>query len=84
MAVAINCCVLPKGTDEFVGVIPTETSCCTFSVAVGDVSPSALAVTELVPAATPVAMPEAGSIVAIEVLEEVQVTLKLGTTLPLL
>ena len=84
MAVAINCCVLPKGTDESVGVISTETNCCTFSVALGDVTPSALAVTELVPAATPVAMPEAGSIVAIELWEEDQVAVKFGTTLPLL
>jgi hypothetical protein len=84
MAVAINCCVLPKGTVELGGVISTETNCCTFSVALGDVIPSALAVTELVPAATPVAIPEAGSIVAIELLEEDQVTLKLGTMLPLL
>ncbi len=68
--------MFPAAIDVFVGVIAIEISAAavTVSVTPGEETPLCAAAIVVEPVATPVAVPEA-SIVAIEVLEDVQVTL---------
>jgi hypothetical protein len=74
---AVNCCVAPFASDGLVGVTAIEVSVdappVTVSVTAGDVIPPWLAVTWLVPAATPVAKPT-DVMVATEVVPDTQVT----------
>ncbi len=72
----MNCCVLPAATDAVAGVtaIEVNTAAVTVRLAVFFTVPR-LAVMVAVPAATPLASPVWRPIVAMEVLDEIQLTL---------
>ena len=72
----MNCCVLPAATDAVAGVtaIEVNTAAVTVRLAVFFTVPG-LAVMVAVPAATPLASPVWRPIVAMEVLDEIQLTL---------
>ena len=66
------------------GVTAMDKSWFTLRVALVAVIPRAVAVIDVVPGPTAVAMPETGSIVATAVLDDAQLTLNPWVTLPLL
>ena len=81
---ASNCCVPIEAMVGFVGEIVSAVRAFTLSVALVAVMPDAYALIVVVPAATPVATPATGSIVATAVFVEAQVTEIPGVMAPLL